>query len=808
MRVDRVFGSAGADDAPSRVRVLLALLAPLVALAVQWALWPWLKPYAWFLFYPAIFLSARIGGLRASVLATVLSTTLVLWFFVPPEHSFEVKANYVFPAALFLVVGIVSGILRERVRAASQVALAESRAANAEISRLYEETRLAHERADLAIRGAELGAWDWNIETGELILSAGWYESRGYWPGEMQPRIESWIAGIHPNDRARVTRALNDYLEGRAPVYEVEYRSRTRGGEWRWFFTRGKVFARDREGHPTRMSGTSFDISERKRLEEALRLSEARASGIVSISADAIISVDTDQRITMFNEGAEKIFGYPGADVVGRPLELLIPERFRSVHRRHVAEFAAGPDQARRAHAAIFGLRKSGEEFTAQASISKFAVDGTTLLTVTLRDVTEEKRHESEQEFLAEVGSLLVGSLDYMDVVSKVAELAVDRLADFCFIDVLVGDEVRRLKAASRDRSNEWICDRLMQIRFDRRSPYIVRSVIETRQPLLLQRPSRGLIASFAQSPEHLEALLAMDVQSLMAVPLLAHGKLLGALALLSSSPSKVYGPAELRFAEEVALRAALSIDNARLYQAAQQAIRARDDVLAIVAHDLRNPLGTVLLQSSALRRHEGEAERRSRKPADAIEHAAKRMDRLINDLLDVTRMEAGHLTVQQTDLDTKQVVAESIEAQRGVAAAASVDLRDATADHVPDVSADRDRLLQIFENLIGNAVKFTEPGGTITVGAAPRDHEILFWVADTGSGIPTEDVPHVFERFWQARKAPRRGAGLGLPIVKGLVESHGGRVWVESAPGRGSTFFFTMPAAHRAEPWREAARS
>jgi len=121
-------------------------------------------------------------------------------------------------------------------------------------------------------------------------------------------------------------------------------------------------------------------------------------------------------------------------------------------------------------------------------------------------------------------------------------------------------------------------------------------------------------------------------------------------------------------------------------------------------------------------------------------------------------------------------------------------------ARDLPDVWADRDRLEQVFENLVGNAVKFTPRGGTIVVGATPRAGEVLFWVADTGAGIASGDLPHVFERFWQARRPGRRGAGLGLPIVKGIVEAHDGRIWVESTPGRGSTFFFTIPSAPRAE--------
>jgi len=142
------------------------------------------------------------------------------------------------------------------------------------------------------------------------------------------------------------------------------------------------------------------------------------------------------------------------------------------------------------------------------------------------------------------------------------------------------------------------------------------------------------------------------------------------------------------------------------------------------------------------------------------------------------------------------QLIGDAVEAQKSIAAAASVDLRLEVARDVLDVSADRDRLLQVFDNIIGNALKFTPPGGHIRVGAALNEHKVRFWVADTGIGIATEDLPHVFDRFWQARKGERRGTGLGLAIVKGIIEAHGGRIWVESVLGMGTTFFFALPAA------------
>jgi signal transduction histidine kinase len=235
-----------------------------------------------------------------------------------------------------------------------------------------------------------------------------------------------------------------------------------------------------------------------------------------------------------------------------------------------------------------------------------------------------------------------------------------------------------------------------------------------------------------------------------------------------------------------------------RLEAELRRAVEERDEVLGIVAHDLRGPLSTIVMAVGLLRRS-GEAERRSNKPGDMIHRAAYRMNRLIDDLVDVTRMEAGKLAVDRIDVPTKELVAESIAAHEELASAAGIELRLAIEHDLPDVRADRDRLLQVLQNLIGNAIKFTPQGGCVTVGAAASEGTVTFWVKDDGSGISAEDLPHVFDRFWQARmgrRQGRKGAGLGLPIAKGIVEAHGGRLTVESTPGRGTSFSFTIPAS------------
>jgi len=549
-----------------------------------------------------------------------------------------------------------------------------------------------------------------------------------------------------------------------------------------------------------RWQGFVRDISERKRLEAELRLSEARSTGILSLSADAIISVDAEQRITLFNEGAEKIYGYSEAEAIGASLDMLIPERFRAVHRQHVARFATIPRIARKMgmrDGVVIGLRKNGEEFPADAAISNLEVGGSPVLTVVVRDVTEQKRNESEQRFLAEVGPVLATTLDYEETLSRIAEMATRGLADFCIVDLVdERGEVRRARVVSQDPSKVWICQMLQRVPLSQGWVHLVQSALESMQPVLVARLSTQDVQELAENDDHLQTLFAAALQSAMVIPLIAAGRLLGAISFLSATPTRIYGPDDLRVARELAQRASLAVDNARLYRAAQRAIQMRDEVLGIVAHDLRGPLSLILIEARLVGLSRQGPERRTRQPAEVIERAATRMNRLIQDLLDVTSIEAGQLSIERNRLAGAQLVSDALEVHRALASSAGIEFRLAMSPEVPEIWADRDRLLQVFDNLIGNAVKFTAPGGSITIGAAPRDGDVLFWVADTGPGIAIEDQARLFDRFWRAQHTKRAGAGLGLVIVKGIVEAQGGRVWVESAPARGSTFYFTIAAA------------
>jgi signal transduction histidine kinase len=274
----------------------------------------------------------------------------------------------------------------------------------------------------------------------------------------------------------------------------------------------------------------------------------------------------------------------------------------------------------------------------------------------------------------------------------------------------------------------------------------------------------------------------------------------LGSLLLATARDSaRGYIDRDVVIAKEVARRAALAVDRALLYRAAAQAARTREEMVAFVSHDLKNPLASIQMTVDYLLEDlvpDDTAHRQQRKQLHAIHRSAQRMYRLIHDLLDVAAIEAGRMAVKRSPLTVDGLITDALDLLHPLAAAKRITLTTDVSPGLPEVVADHDRMLQVFSNIGGNAVKFTPDGGRIEIHATVRDTVVEFAVHDTGPGIAADDLPHVFDRFWQAKNARRAGAGLGLAIAKGIVEAHNGRIRAESELGRGSSFSFTLPIA------------
>jgi len=403
---------------------------------------------------------------------------------------------------------------------------------------------------------------------------------------------------------------------------------------------------------------------------------------------------------------------------------------------------------------------------------------------------------ERRARFLAEAGELLSASNDAEQVLKDLAQLSVPAIADLCVVDALNDDgSTRRVEVTRADSSMAALAASI--------STPTAEGAVRLSNNLASQRPY--LDRPDVSKPEG-AALAALGLRSFITAPLMARGETLGALTLISATPDRNYSEDDVDLATDLARRAALELDNARLYQQAQQATRARDDVLGIVSHDLRNPLNTISMAANFLLDVIGpagleipgglpDAPPVSLPPKlNIIVRAVRRANSLIEDLLDVTRIDAKRLAVEPTMVDGQSLLDEALADADSVSPEAAIRVTHAWDGNASLVVADRGRIFQVFSNLVGNALKFTPKGGTIDVRGRLNGDEALFTIADTGPGIPAENLPHLFDRFWQARETRRAGAGLGLYIAKGIVEAHGGRLWVESKLGVGTTFFFTLP--------------
>ena len=395
---------------------------------------------------------------------------------------------------------------------------------------------------------------------------------------------------------------------------------------------------------------------------------------------------------------------------------------------------------------------------------------------------TQERR----AAFLAAAGQELSTSLDQQQTVAMLARLIVPNLADRAVIDWLDDrDALHRIATADKHAGVETAP--VHDGKPIENVTDVVSAAMRERQPKLIGRSAN--IASYLGLGE------SGPIGSAIVIPMISRGETLG-VVVATAPEGKPFTSADVSLFSDLVRHGSLAIDNATLYSDSQQAVRAREEVLAIVSHDLRNPLNAVTLAASLLQTSESLSDE-DREQIDTIVLSAKRMSRLIADLLDVTRLEGGkRLPIEPEAIDVQSLFHETEEIFKAQAAAGSVRLESTIVDGVPKVWADRHRVTQVLSNLVGNSLKFTPEGGVIRVRAEPKDDAVLFVVSDTGPGIPKEHLADIFNPFWQAKRAERMGAGLGLPIARGIVESHGGRIWVESESAKGTVFYFTLPVA------------
>lgn len=405
------------------------------------------------------------------------------------------------------------------------------------------------------------------------------------------------------------------------------------------------------------------------------------------------------------------------------------------------------------------------------------------------------ERARERLQTLAEVHDDLASSLEPDAALRLLAKRLASRVSDYCFTYAFDGRSIRRVGMAHRDPAKTALVEALAAAEPPSLTDdWGVGPVIRNGEAMLASDLSMEFIEGQLKVESQLRAVRALGPRSIVLVPLKARGRTVGAIALVADASSmRTFDRDDLELAREIASHAALLIDNSRLYAEARTAIRARDDMIAVVSHDLRNPLQSIASAATVLQL-DASAERRESSVA-TIRVATEQMDRLLQDLLDITQIDAGQLFVKRERTEVAFLVSEARMMFQQMARERAIRMECTVAPGLPAVQVDRGRILQVLSNLLGNALKFVPSGGSIEISASEARGRVRIAVADTGPGIGEENIPRVFDRFWRADRRRDRGAGLGLAVAKGIVEAHGGTIGVESVPGKGSTFWFVLDA-------------
>ena len=438
----------------------------------------------------------------------------------------------------------------------------------------------------------------------------------------------------------------------------------------------------------------------------------------------------------------------------------------------------------------------------------------------TTADLYDEQRRareaadhaRSQAAFLAQAATVLGSSLDYEQTLRSVATLAVPAIADWCAVDI-VGDalKLQRIAVAHVDPGKIQFA-RSLEDRYpaDPNAPGGVHEVIRSGKPAYMSRIPSALLEAAARDQEHLRIIRELQLTSYMCVPLTAQGRAIGAITFVSAESGREYSEADLRFAQELAVRASLAVENARAYQRANDASRLKDEFLATLSHELRTPLNAVLGYARMMRTQTITPDK-AKTAWDVVERNATSLQQIIEDVLDVSRIVAGRLRLNVAAVDLPAILREAIATVTPAADAKGVRVETIIEPLTASISGDASRLQQIVWNLLSNAIKFTPRGGKVQLRLSRVNSHVEVTVSDTGRGISPDFLPYVFERFRQADASFSRehgGLGLGLAIAKQLAELHGGTISASSGgPGTGATFTLKLPLMIVHQQPSEAAR-
>ena len=541
---------------------------------------------------------------------------------------------------------------------------------------------------------------------------------------------------------------------------------------------------------------------DQRKLDEA----ELRFRSVVDNVVDGIITIDERAMVESFNPAAEKIFGYRADEVLGRNVNMLMPEPYHGQHDSYVDNYLqTGRAKIIGIGREVQGRRKDGSIFPMDLAVSEFRLKGRRMFAGIVRDISERKRVEQTFKFLAAAGTTLDALVDYQSTLKKVAGLAVPFVADWCMIDLLDPDgSLRRVAIAHADPQKVLAAEEVA-----RRHPPAVdlsfgpAQVLRSRREEIIPKMSDAMLAEMAGDEEHLRYLRSLGLRSVMNVPLEIRSRLFGVMSFASAESGHEYGPSDLALAGDLAHRVAVALENARLYAEVKDADRRKDDFLAMLAHELRNPLAPIRSGLDLLDM-EGVDAATSAWARGLMKQQIHHLVRLVDDLLDVSRIMRGKVQLRKERISLADAVQRGIETARPLIELQHHELHVELPLLPVWIEADPVRIAQVVANLLNNAAKYNDKPGHITLTCESHGDQAVLRVRDDGIGIEKELLPRVFGLFTQADRSIGRsqgGLGIGLTLVRSLVEMHDGSVEARSeGPGMGSEFIVRLPVM-AAEP-------
>lgn len=628
-----------------------------------------------------------------------------------------------------------------------------------------------------------------------------WYNRRWYeYTGTTAEQMEGWgWQTVHdPRVLPSVLERWKASIASGEP-FDMTFPLRRADGEFRSFLTRVNPL-RDEEGRILYWFGTNTDIEEQQRAQEALAQSDQRFRELADAMPQIVWTARPDGRIDYINQRWTEFTGQPQS--VGNEgwAPILHSEEAQLAHQRWAASLASGDpfemelrlldrrDQSYRWH-----LIRSVAVRDESGKVSRWFGTST--------DIHEQKRAAEASRYLAEASAELAAVVDYESTLQKVASLAVPYFADWAAVDLANEDgSLRRLAVAHQNPAKVSLVQQLMRdYPPDPASPVGALAVIRSGQPEHFSDIPDELLVKSARDERHLELIRSLGLKSYICVPLIAAGKTRGVLTFATAESGRRYGDSELSLALDLARRAAVAIENTELYQALRDADRRKDEFLATLAHELRNPLAPIRnsLQILKLPRVDAETAERSR---EMMERQVHHLVRLVDDLLDVSRVMRGKVDLRREQVELATIIARAVEMAQPVVEAQRHALSVTVSPESIPIHGDPVRLAQVVDNLLTNAAKYTHPNGRIWLTAEREGDLAVLRVKDNGIGIAAPMLTRIFELFVQVDHTSTKsqgGLGIGLTLVKNLVEMHNGTIEARSRGlDHGTEFIVRLPVS------------